>query len=152
MTRYLLYFLTGFAHAVVILFYRGYLGAESTPNATVALVGAMVLFGLVSWLKLFLEKIGAVVAVLCLLALLPWTIEAGQQALEQDAFLSGVLLITHAVLAFLVLASFITSMRYIFSRRSWLAGTPKPGVAGKIIVALIPIAILIAWLLVMNKV
>ncbi|WP_439880865.1 hypothetical protein ACSX1A_17130 [Pontibacter sp. MBLB2868] len=152
MTRYLLYFLTGFAHAVVILFYRGYLGAATTTYATVALVGAMVLFGLVSWLKLFLEKVGAVVAVLCLLALLPWTVEAGQQALEQDAFLSGVLLITHAALAFLVLASFITSMRYIFSRRSWAAGTSRPGLAGKIIVALIPIAILIAWLLIMNKV
>ncbi|MFD2513974.1 hypothetical protein ACFSRY_08865 [Pontibacter locisalis] len=152
MTRYLLYFLTGFAHAVVILFYRGYLGAEPTTYAIAALVGAMVLFGLVSWLKLFLEKIGAVMAVLCLLALLPWTVEAGKQALEQDAFLSGALLITHAVLLSFILASFITSLRYIFSRRSWLTGTSRPTLAGKIIVALIPIAILVAWLLVMNKV
>ena len=31
MTRYLLYFMTGFAHALVILFYRGYLDVP-TPN------------------------------------------------------------------------------------------------------------------------
>jgi hypothetical protein len=152
MTRYLLYFLTGFAHALVILFYRGYLGEAPTFNSSLALISGMVLFSIVSWLKLFIEKAGAIIAIICILALLPWTIEAGNKVLEMEAFLSGVMLITHAVLLVLIIASLITSLRYIFSQRPWFGGSSRPGLIGKIFAALIPIALLIAWLFIMHKV
>ncbi len=152
MTRYLLYFLTGFAHALVILFYRGYLDAVPTTYSTVALVSGMALFGIASWLKLFLEKIGALMALLCILAIAPWTIETGRDVLEHDAFLSGVLLITHAVLAFFALATFITSLRYVIQKGSWTAGTTNPGFVTKIILSIIPVAIIITWLLIMGKI
>lgn len=152
MTRYLLYFLTGFAHALIILVYRGYLGIEPSLYSTMALISGMVLFGIVSWLKLYLERIGAIAAILCVLAIIPWTLDAGRDALAYDAFLSGVLLIVQGVLLFFLLATFITSLRYVFSRGSWLAGTSSPSLVGKIIFSIIPIAIVVAWLLVMGKI
>jgi hypothetical protein len=152
MTRYLLYFLTGFAHALVILFYRGYLDAAPTTYSTIALVSGMALFGIASWLKLFLEKIGALMAVICVVAITPWTVEAGREALSHDAFLSGVLVITHAVLLFFALATFVTSLRYVISKGSWLTGTTNPGFITKIIISIIPIAIIIIWLLIMGKI
>ena len=152
MTRYLLYFLTGFAHALIILIYRGYMGIEPTLYSTVALVSGMVLFGIVSWLKLYLERIGAIMAILCVLAIVPWTIDAGRRVLAYDAFLSGVLLIVQGVLLLFLLATFITSLRYVFSKGSWLSGTSTPGVAGKIIFSIIPIAIIVTWLLIMGKI
>ncbi|MBC5994162.1 hypothetical protein [Pontibacter cellulosilyticus] len=152
MTRYLLYFLTGFAHALVILIYRGYMGIEPTIYSNIALVSGMVLFGIVSWLKMYLERIGAIMALLCVLAIVPWTIDAGRKVLAYDAFLSGVLLIVQGVLLFFLLATFATSMRYVLSRGSWLTGTSTPGPVGKIIFSAIPIAIIVTWLLIMGKV
>ena len=152
MTRYLLYFLTGFAHALVILIYRGYMGINPTIYSTVALLSGMVLFGIVSWVKLYLERIGAVMAVLCVLAIVPWVIDAGRKVLAYDAFLSGVLIITQGVLLLFLLATFVTSLRYVFSRGSWLSGTSTPGLAGKLFFSAIPIAIIVTWLLIMGKV
>ncbi|WP_299818455.1 hypothetical protein [uncultured Pontibacter sp.] len=152
MTRYLLYFLTGFAHALVILIYRGYMGIEPTVYSTTALVSGMVLFGVVSWLKLYLERIGAIMALLCVLAMFPWAVDAGRKVLEYDAFLSGVLIVTQSMLLLLALATFATSMRYVLSKVPWARGTSTPGPVAKVILSVIPITIIIIWLLLMGKV
>jgi hypothetical protein len=152
MTRYLLYFLTGLAVATVILFFRGYAAVPHTVYSDAALIGAMVLFGIASWLTLFTVKPGALLALLSLLSMLPWAIRAWLRILSSDdAAFTQVILIVHAVLAGLVLISLIVSLRYTFSRGSWRSGTTAPGLILKILLALIPLAVVAAWFVVMPK-
>jgi hypothetical protein len=151
MTRYLLYFLTGLAVATVILFFRGYAAVPHSVYSDAALVGAMVLFGVSSWLTLFKVKPGTLLALLSLLTMLPWAARAWTRILESDAAIAQVILIVHAVLSGLVLISLVISLRYTFSRGSWRSGTTAPGFILKILLALIPLAVVVAWFVVMPK-
>ncbi|GAA4423609.1 hypothetical protein GCM10023188_02620 [Pontibacter saemangeumensis] len=151
MTRYLLYFLTGFAVATFILFFRGYGGAPHTVYSDAALVGAMTLFGMASWLTLFKVKPGALLALLCLLTMVPWAVRAWQRILVSEVSFIQVILIVHAVMSGLVLLSLIVSLRYVFRRGSWGSGTTAPGFLLKIILALIPLAVVVTWFILMPK-
>jgi hypothetical protein len=151
MTRYLLYFLTGFAAATLILFFRGYAAAPHSVYSDAALVGAMVLFGIASWLTLFKVKMGALLALLSLLTMLPWAVRGWLRVLEPNAAVLQVILIVLAALSGLMLLSLIVSLRYTFSRGSWRSGTTAPGLFLKIFLALIPLAVVAAWFVVMPK-
>lgn len=151
MTRYLLYFLTGFAVAMFILFFRGYGGVGHSTYADVALRGAMALFGVVSWLTLFRMRIGALLALGCLLAMLPWAVRLWGILPARDSELTYYILLAHAVLSGLLLLSLIVSARYVFGRHSWRMGTPTPGLFIKIILSLIPLAVVAAWFVMMPK-
>ena len=151
MTRYLLYFLTGVAVATAILFFRGYVAVPQSVSSNAALVGAMVLFGIASWLTLFKERISAVLALLCLLAMLPWVVRAWGRIAELEAAFTQVILILHAVLSGLVLISLVTSLRYVFGSGSWWSGTNSPGLFLKILLTLIPLAVAAAWFIVEPK-
>ena len=151
MTRYLLYFLTGFAVATIILFFRGYAGVPHSDLSNAALVGAMVLFGIASWLTLFNVKGGTLLALLSMLTMLPWVISAWMRMSGLEAAIAKVVLVVHAVLSGLVLLSLVTSLRYIFSRHSWRVGTATPGLILKILLSLIPLAVLVAWFVVEPK-
>jgi len=151
MTRYLLYFLTGFAVATFILFFRGYGSAPHSIYSDAALVAAMALFGVVSWVTLFKMRAGALLALLCLLTILPWALRLWGIISERESDLTPYILAAHAVLSGLVLLALIVSARYTFSRHSWKAGTPAPGLFLKIILTLIPLAVVVVWFVVMPK-
>ncbi|WP_162054052.1 hypothetical protein [Pontibacter pamirensis] len=151
MTRYLLYFLTGFAVATVILFFRGYASVPHSTVSNAALVGAMALFGIASWLTLFKVKIGTLLALLSLLAAIPWVINAWMSITASEAAFTQIISIVHAVLSVLVLISLIVSLRYTFRRGSWRSGTTAPGIVLKILLTLIPLAVLVAWFIVEPK-
>ncbi|MDX5420929.1 MAG: hypothetical protein LPK07_11640 [Hymenobacteraceae bacterium] len=151
MTRYLLYFLTGFAHAFIIQLYEGLSAGPASYYPTLGLAGAVGLFAVASWLTLFNIRVGSVLALLSLLLLIPWTVTAVSQTLQQETAIDNITLIIHAVLAVLLLASLIVSVRFTFSRRlSWRKGTPKPAVFLKILLALIPVSVVVAWVVVMR--
>ncbi|WP_347159911.1 hypothetical protein [Pontibacter chitinilyticus] len=154
MTRYLLYFLTGVAIATVILFFRGYAAAPHNAYSDVALVAGMTLFGLASWVTLFRIKVGSIVALLCVLAVVPWLARIGLRVWspEVDIAFTTVLRLIHLALALLVLSSGIVSARYTFSHGSWRSGTAAPGFILKLILAFIPLALVAGWLLVMGQV
>ena len=151
MTRYLLYFLTGVAVATFILFFRGYAGVGHSAYADVALRAAMVLFGVVSWLTLFRMRTGALLALGCLLAMLPWALRLWGVIPERESDLTYYILLAHAVLSGLLLLSLLVSARYVFSRHSWRIGTATPGLFVKILLTLIPLAVAVAWFAVMPK-
>ncbi|MCJ8163750.1 hypothetical protein MKJ04_02785 [Pontibacter sp. E15-1] len=151
MTRYLLYFLTGVAVATFILFFRGYGGVPHSVYSDAALVGAMALFGVASWLTLYKMRIGATVALLCLLAQVPWVLRLWQIIPHRDSSLTSYVLLVHGVLSGLVLCALVVSARYVLGRHSWAAGTPTPGFVLKIILTLLPLAVAAAWLYVMPK-
>ncbi|ARS37061.1 hypothetical protein [Pontibacter actiniarum] len=152
MTRYLLYFLTGVATATVILFFRGYVLVPQNVYSDVALRAGMVLFGLASWLTLFRIKPGALLALLCSLALVPWLARIGLRIWEAGSDAPQVVQIIHVAVSALALFSLIVSARYTFSRGSWRSGTAAPGFILKLLLMVIPVAVAVSWLLVMNKV
>ncbi|WP_018476387.1 hypothetical protein [Pontibacter roseus] len=148
MTRYLFFFLTGFAHALIILLYFDLSGEDALFYRTVGLAGAVPLFALASWLTLFSMRAGAAVASVCLLVLLYWNVAAAQQTLQWGASLDTILLMIHVVLGALALVAFITSLRYTFrSRLSWLTGTPRPSYVLKVLLAAIPVTVAVAYFL-----
>lgn len=152
MTRYLLFFLTGVATATVILFFRGYVSVPHNVYSDVALRSGMVLFGLTSWLTLFRIKAGALLALLCSLAIAPWLVRVGLRVWDASVNAPQVVQFVHLGVSVLVFFSLVVSVRYVFSRGSWRSGTSAPGFVLKLILAAIPLAILITWFLVMDKV
>ncbi|MHA6248616.1 hypothetical protein ACXYMU_11805 [Pontibacter sp. CAU 1760] len=152
MTRYLLYFLTGVAVATFILFFRGYGDVPRTSFSIVAVVGAMALFGIAAWLTFFLERFGALLALLCLLAILPWGVRVWLLLPAQTSNLIPYIMMAHAVVSALVLFALLTSARYAFSRRSWRSGTARPNLFLKLVLALIPLAVAAAWFVVMPRI
>ncbi|WP_242921614.1 hypothetical protein [Pontibacter liquoris] len=154
MTRYLLYFLTGVAIATVILFFRGYVLVPHTIYSDIALPAGMALFGLASWVTLFRIKLGSVLALLCVLAVVPWLVRIGLRVWSPDTEIAikQVVQIIHLVLSVLLLFSGIVSARYLIRPGSWQAGTPTPGFVLKLILAAIPLAVVAGWLLVMPQV
>ncbi|WP_276498367.1 hypothetical protein [Pontibacter litorisediminis] len=152
MTRYLLYFLTGVAMATVILFFRGYVSVPHNVYSDVALLAGMALFSAASWVTLFRIKIGTLLALLCSLAMVPWLVRVGLRVWDAGTSAPQVLQVVHAVLALLVFCSLVVSVRYTFSRGSWGAGTAAPHVALKLLLALLPLAVLASWLLVKDSV
>jgi hypothetical protein len=147
MTRYLLFFLTGFAHALVISVYWGLKAEASSFYPVLGLAGAIPLFAVASWLTLFSMRAGALLALLAALLLLFWNAAAAQQILQATTF-DSILIILHIVLAVLALSAVITSARYTFrTGLSWHAGTPKPGNVLKVVLAVIPVAVVVAYLL-----
>ncbi|MBF9253114.1 hypothetical protein I2I11_07405 [Pontibacter sp. 172403-2] len=152
MTRYLLYFLTGVAIASVILFFRGYVAVPHTVYSDVALRAGMLLFGMASWLTLFRIKAGSLLALLCLLAVVPWLVRIGLRVWSPGADVLQAVLILHAALSVLALASLTVSARYTLGRSSWKAGTASPGLMMKVILAAIPVAVVAAWIAVMQQV
>jgi hypothetical protein len=154
MTRYLLYFLTGVAIATVILFFRGYVAVPHNVYSDVALIAGMALFGLASWATLFRIKIGSVLTLLCVLAVIPWLVRIGLRVWSPEAEISikQIVQIIHLVLSVLVLFSGIVSARDIFRRGSWQVGTGTPGFVLKLILAAIPLTVMVAWLLVTRQI
>jgi len=153
MTRYLLYFLTGVATATVILFFRGYVLVPKNVYADVALLAGMALFGLASWVTLFRIKMGALLALLCSLALVPWLVRLGLRIWATGAEAAPLVVqIVHISVSVLALFSLIISARYTFSKGSWGSGTTAPAFVLKLFLAVVPLAVLVSWLLVMNKV
>ncbi|MFD2246709.1 hypothetical protein [Pontibacter ruber] len=145
MTRYLLFFLTGFAHVLIILLYKEVSGGPASFYPILGMAGAVPLFAFASWLTLFSMRLGAVVALLSLLLLIPWSVAAVMQALQQDTALDQVIIVIHAILILFALSALITSARYTFRRSlPWGLGTPKPGNVLKVILALIPIMMVVA--------
>lgn len=69
-----------------------------------------------------------------------------------DADVTQVVLILHAALSLLTLASLIVSARYTFRRGSWKTGIASPCFILKVILAAIPIAEVVAWVTVMQQV
>ncbi|TPE45574.1 hypothetical protein [Pontibacter mangrovi] len=151
MTRYLLYFLTGVATATVILFFRGYVSVPHNVYSDVALLAGMVLFSTASWVTLFRIKIGTLLALFCSLAMVPWLVRAGLRVWDAAADVPQVLQVVHAVMAALVFFTLVVSSRYVFSRGSWGSGTAAPGPVLKVLLTLLPMAVLAGWLLVQNK-
>lgn len=152
MTRYLLYFLTGVAMATVILFFRGYVSAQHNVYSDTALLAGMTLFGVASWITLFRIKVGTLLALLCSLAMVPWLVRVGMRVWAAGAEVPQVLQILHILLAVLVLFSLVVSSRYTFSKGSWRSGTAAPGVVLKLVLAVLPLAVLAGWLLVQGEV
>lgn len=148
MTRYLLFFLTGFAHALIILLYSDLSGEEALFYRAMGLMGAVPLFAVASWLTLFSMRAGALLALLCLLVLLYWNVAAAQHLLQQGTALDSVILMVHLALGVLALVAAVTSLRYAFRRSlPWRAGTPGAGYAIKIILATIPLLLAAAYML-----
>ena len=152
MTRYLLYFLTGVAMATVILFFRGYVSAQHNVYSDAALLAGMTLFGMASWITLFRIKVGTLLALLCSLTMVPWLVRVGLRIWAVGADVPLVLQILHVLLAVLVLFSLVVSGRYTFSKGSWNSGTAAPGVVLKLVLAVLPLAVLASWLLVQDQV
>ena len=154
MTRYLLYFLTGVAIATVILFFRGYVAVPHNVYSDVALGAGMVLFGVASWVMLFRIRIGSALALLCALAAVPWLVRIGLRVWspEAETSLTQVVRSIHLVVLVLVLLSGVVSARYTFSRGSWRAGTAAPGFVLKILLAAIPLAVAVTWVVLMQQV
>jgi hypothetical protein len=152
MTRYLLYFLTGVAMATVILFFRGYVSVPHNVYSDVALLSGMVLFSMASWVTLFRIKVGTLLALLCSLAMVPWLVRVGLRVWDASVNAPQVLQVVHAVLAVLAFLSLVVSARYTFSKGSWNSGTAAPAVLLKLLLALIPLAVLTGWLLVKDQV
>lgn len=151
MTRYLLYFLTGFAVATVILFFRGYAAVPHSAYSNAALVAAMALFGWASWITFFKERAGALLALLSLITMLPWVVNAWIRIADLESTITQIVTIVHAVLSGLVLICLITSLRYTFGSGSWRAGSRSPGLFLKILFTLLPLAVLITWFVVEPK-
>lgn len=152
MTRYLLYFLTGVAVATFILFFRGYGDVPRNTFSSVAVIGAMALFGIAAWLTFFLERFGSLLALLCLLAIVPWDVRVWLLLPAQTSNLVPYIMVAHAGVSALVLFATITSARYTFSHRSWRLGTARPNLFMKLLLALIPLAVAAAWFVVMPKI
>lgn len=118
----------------------------------VALRAGMALFGLASWITLFRIKAGALLALLCSLAMVPWLVRVGLRVWEASINAPQVLQIIHVVLAVLAFFTILVSARYTFGRGSWGSGTSAPGFVLKLLLALIPLAVVTGWLLVKDKV
>jgi len=147
MTRYLLFFLTGFAYALLILLYTDLAGSDASFYRQLGLLGALPLFALASWLTLFSMRGGALVALLCLLLLLYWNAATANQTLQEGTALDTAIAVIHMTLGVLALIGLVTSLRYIFRRSlSWRTGTPAPGIVLKIILAAIPVALAAIYL------
>lgn len=152
MTRYLLYFVTGMATATVILFFRGYVSVPHTVYSDVALRVAMVLLGVASWLTLYRVKAGALLALLCCTGMAPWLLRVNMFVWRTGSRAPEYVQLAHAILAVLVAVSLLVSLRYVLSRGAWRTGTSSPGPVVKVLLTLLPLAVVAAWFLVMNKI
>jgi hypothetical protein len=147
MTRYLLFFLTGFAYALLILLYSDLAGDDDLFYRSLGLLGALPLFAFASWLTLFSMRAGALVALLCLFLLLCWNVVTVQQTLQEETALDTAIATIHLTLGVLALIGVVTSFRYIFRRGlSWRTGTPAPGLVLKVVLAAIPVALAVVYL------
>lgn len=148
MTRYLLYFLIGFAHALLILLYSDLTESEALVHRTVGLAGAVGLFALASWLTFFSMRVGALTALPCLLAILYWNVATVQQVIRLDTPFDTVIAGIHLVLGLLALIALIICLRYIFWRGlPWSMGTRRPGLVLKVLLAAIPVAVAYVYFL-----
>ncbi|OKL40799.1 hypothetical protein A3841_13190 [Pontibacter flavimaris] len=138
--------------ATVILFFRGYVSVPHNVYSDVALLSGMVLFSMASWVTLFRIKVGTLLALLCSLAMVPWLVRVGLRVWDASVNAPQVLQVVHAVLAVLAFLSLVVSARYTFSKGSWNSGTAAPAVVLKLLLALIPLAVLTGWLLVKDEV
>lgn len=118
----------------------------------VALRAGIVLFGLTSWLTLFRIKAGALLALLCSLAIVPWLVRVGLRVWDASINSPQIVQFVHLGVSVLVFFSLVVSIRYVVSRGSWRSGTTAPGFVLKLILAAIPLTILITWFFVMGKV
>ncbi|MBX0333715.1 hypothetical protein K3G39_10750 [Pontibacter sp. HSC-14F20] len=148
MTRYLLLFLTGFAHALLILLYTDLTGDEALFYRKMGLMAAVPLFAFTSWLTLFSMRLGALVSLPSLLVLLYWNLRTAEHSMSQDSAFDMAIAITHLVAGLLAMATLMTSLRYVFKTNlSWGAGTPSPGLFLKLLLAAIPVTLGTAYLL-----
>ena len=142
MTRYLLFFLTGLAHVLVIMLYKELEGGPAAFYPVLGLAGAFPLFAVASGLTFFSMRAGAWVAMLSCLLLLPWSVAATTQALQSQTALSTVTIILHPVLITLAFSALVTSMRYVFRKNlDWKRGTHKPTYWLKLLLAAIPLLV-----------
>lgn len=148
MTRYLLLFLTGFAHALLILLYTDLTGDEALYYRKMGLMAAIPLFAFASWLTLFSMRLGALVSLPCLLVLVYWNLRTVEHILAQQTPFDAVIAIIHLVVGLLAIVTLVTSLRYVFkSKLRWGAGTPSPGLVLKLLLAAIPVTLGTAYLL-----
>lgn len=118
----------------------------------VALRAGIVLFGLTSWLTLFRIKAGALLALLCSLAIVPWLVRVGLRVWDASINAPQIVQFVHLGMSVLVFFSLVVSIRYVVGRGSCRSGTTAPGFVLKLILAAIPLTILITWFFVMGKV
>ncbi|MBD1397452.1 hypothetical protein H9Q13_09765 [Pontibacter sp. JH31] len=148
MTRYLLLFLTGFAHALLILLYTDLSGDDALFYRTMGLAAAVPLFGFSSWLTLFTMRVGALLSIPSLLVLIYWNLRTAEHSMGQDTAFDTTIAIIHLVAGLLAMVTLMTSLRYVFkSELSWVRGTPSPGLILKLLLAAIPIAVAVAYVL-----
>ncbi|PVY40501.1 hypothetical protein [Pontibacter virosus] len=148
MTRYLLLFLTGFAHALLILLYTDLTGDEALFYRRMGLMAAIPLFAFASWLTLFSMRLGALVSLPSLLVLVYWNLRTAEHSMGQAAAFDTAIAITHLVAGLLAMVALVTSLRYVFKTKlPWGAGTPSPGLILKLLLAAIPVTLGTAYLL-----
>jgi hypothetical protein len=148
MTRYLLFFLTGFAHALLILLYTDLDTGGSIRYRSLGLVSALLLFAFASWFTLFSVRGGALVAMLCLMVLLYWNVMVIMKTTTQDMAFDTLVALIHVVLSGLTFIAQVTCLRYIFrSSLPWAKGTPRPGLAFKVVLSAIPLTLGAAYLM-----
>ncbi|GGG10245.1 hypothetical protein [Pontibacter amylolyticus] len=148
MTRYLLLFLTGFAHALLILLYTDLAGDEALFDRRMGLMAAVPLFAFASWLTLFSMRLGALVSLPCLLLLVYWNLRTAERIMGQTAAFDTAIAITHLAVGLIALVTLVTSLRYVFKTKlPWGAGTPSPGLVLKLLLTAIPITLGTAYLL-----
>ncbi|PKV67201.1 hypothetical protein [Pontibacter ramchanderi] len=148
MTRYLLLFLTGFAHALLILLYTDLTGGDALFYRRMGLMAAVPLFAFASWLTLFSMRLGALISVPSLLVLIYWNLRTVEHSLELNTAFDSVIATIHLVVGLLTLIALITSLRYVFrANLAWGRGTPTPGLVLKLILAAIPVTLGTAYLL-----
>ncbi|MBF8963229.1 hypothetical protein I0P70_08235 [Pontibacter sp. FD36] len=148
MTRYLLLFLTGFAHALLILLYTDLTGDEALFYRKMGLMAAVPLFAFASWLTLFSMRLGALVSLPSLLVLIYWNLRTAEHSMGQDTVFDSAIAITHLVAGLLAMVTLMTSLRYVFkSKIPWGRGTPSPGLVLKLLLAAIPATLGAAYVL-----
>ncbi|WP_299706237.1 hypothetical protein [uncultured Pontibacter sp.] len=148
MTRYLLLFLTGFAHALLILLYTDLTGDDALFYRNMGLAAAVPLFAFSSWLTLFTMRIGALISLPSLLVLIYWNLRTAEHSMAQDTAFDNAIAIVHLVAGLLAMVTLMTSLRFVFkSELPWGKGTPSPGLILKLLLAAIPMTVAVAYVL-----
>jgi hypothetical protein len=148
MKFYILYIITALLTAWIILVLLGVSAGFANFIPVIALIGSLLLFAVATPVMLYNNRLGLILGLIFLLAMLPYTIGFAKSGLEDGVFNWGVIL--SFLPALLTLVAAYLSVKHIFFQPGASLGLPTSFI-GKTILSSIPIAITLLYFIFYGK-
>lgn len=149
MRYYILYIITSLLAAWMILMLIGFSAGLVNLTPVVALTGAVLLFSIASPILLYNNRIGLILGLIFLIAMLPYFIGFSVSVLDDGSFNWGVVLSLLPVT--LILLALFLSARQLFFRKGIILSMPTNSLI-RAVLAAIPVGLILLYFLFYGKV